>query len=620
VVLKLGPCCAQEHLLLARLQHTQIMPLYSVQEAVGRNLRVLCMPYFGSATLATLQGLLEGAPSSRRTGRDLVAALQQVQAAAPVPLAVDGPMCRFLARASYVQAICWMGACLADALHYTHERGLVHLDLKPSNVLWATDGQPMLLDLHLARAPLAAGDAPPPALGGTPAFMAPEQRLALAAVRDGRPVPAEVDGRADIYALGLLCEALGGERPPGGREAVRWLRQRNPQVSLGLADVVGRCLAEAPRQRYPEVGAIAADLRRHLANLPLRGVANRSLPERVRKWQRRQPFGPALLGLTLAVVAACGLTLAYIVHESDKARSALAVGREHLQRREYAAARGAWQRGLAEVDGLPFQQSLVEELRHELRLAECVEAAQELHCFVERLRSLHCGDGQPDSDVEVIHTQCQAVWQRRNLIAGELAAQDVPDREQVRTDLLDLAILWSDLRARHAGKNEVAVRKEALEVLDEAEAMLGPSGMLDIERRAHQAALRSSASSRFTTEPQSHREHREENNRRSASLLFFSVFSVALWRDFPRPVLGSYSVCAPGTAVHAATWSRSEGRPLLPCLFRRHLCFRSFAVVGPLSCRPCSAPASAQCWRPSRGASSPRLLSSPRPTPPALRS
>src|SRR5207302_5302468 len=121
------------------------------------------------------------------------------------------PACRFLAQATYVEAVCWIGACLADALHYAHERGLLHLDPKPSNALLAADGQPMLLDFHLARAPLAAGGPAPSGLGGTPGYMAPEHQAALAAVAGRHDVPAAVDGRADVYGLGvLLCCAPGG--------------------------------------------------------------------------------------------------------------------------------------------------------------------------------------------------------------------------------------------------------------------------------------------------------------------------------------------------------------------------------------------------------------------------
>src|SRR5204863_786367 len=116
-----------------------------------------------------------------RTGQDLLGALDRVQAAAP-PLAPARKQTRqALAVASYVQAVSWVGACLADALQYAHERGLVHLDLKPSNVLLAADGQPMVLDFHLAREPLRPDDEGPPWLGGTAGYMSPEQQAAVRA-------------------------------------------------------------------------------------------------------------------------------------------------------------------------------------------------------------------------------------------------------------------------------------------------------------------------------------------------------------------------------------------------------------------------------------------------------
>jgi serine/threonine protein kinase/Flp pilus assembly protein TadD len=494
VVVKLVPRSGREHLSLARLQHTHIVPLYSVQDDPQRNLRALCMPYFGGATLARLLELLQGHPPHRRTGGHLVEALRQAQAAAPLAVPVEGPACQFLARSSYPRAICWLGACLADALQCSHERGLIHLDLKPSNVLVAADGQPMLLDLHLARAPIPPGAPPPAWLGGTPAWMAPEHRLALAAVRQGRSVETGVDGRADVYALGLLlCEALAGAFPPPERTA-SWIRRRNPQVTVGLADILGKCLADDPRQRYGEASALATDLRCHLADLPLRGVANRSLRERWRKWRRRRPHHSARLGLGLVVLVAAALALAYAGHEAHKARAALEEGQSHLQRRDYGPAREAAQRGLAMVQHLPFQGDLTEELHRHLHRVERAETARDLHRFVERVRVLYGADGQSTAEVRAVEAHCRVFWEKRHAIAGRLGEQSDVEGEQLRDDMLDLTILWTDLRLRLAGKNEeLAVRKEALTVLDQAEALFGRSCVLDRERQAHAAALHLSA-------------------------------------------------------------------------------------------------------------------------------
>src|SRR5207245_2337612 len=101
----------------------------------------------------------------------------------------------------------------------------------------------------------------------------------------------------------------------------------NPQVSVGLADIIGKCLAADPDDRYPHMAALAADLRRHLADLPLAGVRNRSPAERWRKWRRRRPHGVALVGMMLAVLVAGGAVgLAAVSHATeriDRARAAL---------------------------------------------------------------------------------------------------------------------------------------------------------------------------------------------------------------------------------------------------------------------------------------------------------
>ena len=133
------------------------------------------------------------------------------QASIPIAVPNQGPARQFLSRASYVQTVCWIGACLADALRFAHERGLVHLDLKPSNILLAADGTPMLLDFHLSQPPIRPNEAGSRWLGGTPKYMSPEQRVAMMEIHEHRAITVAVDGRSDIYSLGvILYEMLGG--------------------------------------------------------------------------------------------------------------------------------------------------------------------------------------------------------------------------------------------------------------------------------------------------------------------------------------------------------------------------------------------------------------------------
>jgi serine/threonine protein kinase len=117
-----------------------------------------------------------------------------------------------------VQAAIWIASCLADALAYSHARGLVHMDIKPSNVLITMDGQPMLLDFHLARGPIVAGERGAIRIGGTPGWMSPEQEQAMAAIAADRPAPALVDGRSTSSRWACCSErrwALGPNASSG---------------------------------------------------------------------------------------------------------------------------------------------------------------------------------------------------------------------------------------------------------------------------------------------------------------------------------------------------------------------------------------------------------------------
>jgi serine/threonine protein kinase/Tfp pilus assembly protein PilF len=484
VVLKVGPVAGLEHLSLARLQHSHIVPLYSVHDFPERGLRALCLPYFGGVTLARILEALRLRPLYERSGSDIVALLREPGAAEPT-----SPACRFLSRASYTQAVCWMGACLADALQYAQERGLVHLDLKPSNVLIASDGQPMLLDFHLARAPLAAAEKAPAWLGGTPGYMAPEQEAALAAVRERGTVPIAIDARTDIYALGiLLYETLAGSMPGSGAPA-RSLRQTNPAVSAGLADIIGKCLAGEPAKRYQTAAGLAADLRRHLANLPLRQVSNRSLAERFEKWRRRHPYSFVVAGSLLALTAGIGLLFAQLDRQAERADAAVREGEQRLQDGRFADALESFRHAAVLVENAPFHADLKQQLRDGTLRAEQGEAIHDLHALAESIRPFYDAERLPAAQVGAAEEQCRRFWEARDLIGRRLVPHSDPALQaQVRQDLLDLAIVFANLHARAASANASAP-SEAVEILAQAEHDLGPSCVLYQERSKHLRAL-----------------------------------------------------------------------------------------------------------------------------------
>lgn len=276
VALKVTSHRGEEHLSLARLQHPHVVPLYAFQDFPERSLRALCMPYLGGTTLDQALALMAPNPPVQRRGADFLQVLDATRTEY-VALPPWSATRQFLSGTTYDHAVCWLGACVADALHYAHERGLIHLDLKPSNLLLADDGQPMLLDFHLACGPLQPLAGAVEHLGGTRGYFSPEQSVALAALRRGRPVPVAIDGRSDVYSLGVvLFELLTGALPPshgdadgGAPDLEALLLQANPRAGSSLARVVGRCLAASPAERYPDAARLASDLRRHLEHRPL---------------------------------------------------------------------------------------------------------------------------------------------------------------------------------------------------------------------------------------------------------------------------------------------------------------------------------------------------------------
>jgi serine/threonine protein kinase len=151
-------------------------------------------------------------------------------------------------------------AQIADALEMAHQKGLVHRDVKPSNVILTSEGHVYLTDFGLAkRAETAVGLTAVDRMLGTVDYVAPEQ------VEGSEP-----DARGDVYALGcVLFEMLAGEAPfaaQKGGMAKMWaqvnaevpsVRERRPDVSPALDDVIRRTMAKAPDAR-PTAAAFRA--------------------------------------------------------------------------------------------------------------------------------------------------------------------------------------------------------------------------------------------------------------------------------------------------------------------------------------------------------------------------
>jgi serine/threonine protein kinase len=268
VALKVGPALGAET--LTRLNHPNIVPVEEVFH-VG-SFRGVVMPYLGGLTLAHVLKAITDLPEPPIRGVALFAASRSELPPGEAPSA-DAALRPALEAVYYADAVLWLAAQIADGLGHAHSHGVLHLDLKPANILFTASGRPMLLDFH------PAGGLSEPA-GGTLPYMAPEQIDAF------RGEARAVDARTDLFALGVMLFQFFASRMPyqGPTDATQealaaGLAERlqpppdptamNRAVPPLAAAVVRRLLAPDPAERFSDAAALIAELRRTLRDTPL---------------------------------------------------------------------------------------------------------------------------------------------------------------------------------------------------------------------------------------------------------------------------------------------------------------------------------------------------------------
>src|SRR5207248_5386853 len=157
-----------------------------------------------------------------------------------------------------------------------------------------------------------------------------------------------------------------------------------------------------------DADGLAADLRRHLTDLPLRGVANRSWTERWHKWRHRRPQAFAWVGMVLTILATAliaGMAVrTQIAGRLGQAEAALADGRQHGQNRAYPQAIQRWTQGLALARGTSGGGQLTRELEDQLRWARRAQAAQILHTVADRIRFLFDPESLSPHELQSLET------------------------------------------------------------------------------------------------------------------------------------------------------------------------------------------------------------------------
>jgi WD40 repeat protein/tRNA A-37 threonylcarbamoyl transferase component Bud32 len=213
-------------------------------------------------------------------------------------------------------------AQVASAVEYAHERGVIHRDLKPGNILLDKDGNPRVTDFGLAKR--VAGDSGLTRTGqalGTPSYMPPEQASGrLDAI--GRP--------ADVYALGaVLYAALTGRPPFQAATPLDTIlqvleqqpvapRQLNADIPRDLETIALKCLEKEPHKRYATASELADELHRFLAGEPIH-ARPASRPERVWRWCRRNPMATAAVVSLLCGAAVSSYFAQHAWRKADEA-------------------------------------------------------------------------------------------------------------------------------------------------------------------------------------------------------------------------------------------------------------------------------------------------------------
>ena len=355
---------------------------------------------------------------------------------------------------------------LADALQHAHDRGIVHRDLKPANILvetettvdaeadeWSTLPQRLrIADFGLARHATTTNQMQTSegAIVGTPAYMSPEQAAGS----------TEIDGRSDIYSLGVLFyELLTGSVPilrDNNLDTLQAVRREEPGnpgklrsgLPRDLEAICMKCLQKAPDQRYPSAYDVAAELNHWLAGEPV-AARHASFVERSWKWVRRNPgFTTAFAVITAALLFAL-FQWRSAVHENRRAERNLALGQQVIDQMVNRVADdrtlpSGLRLELAERAAKFQEQLLVESPQNVMIARQSVRAYNRLARILFDLSEHEVALKMIDQAIEI--------------------GQAMPDNEKVKP------LLQSALQIKAGLLTRLNRIDESLEVVDQAEA------------------------------------------------------------------------------------------------------------------------------------------------------
>lgn len=374
-------------------------------------------------------------------------------------------------------------AKVCDAVHHAHQRGLIHRDLKPGNILVDDTGQPKILDFGVARVTdddtettlqTATGQ-----IVGTLAYMSPEQVMAD---------PLEIDTRSDIYALGVILYELLAERLPyrlSGKlhEAIQTIREEDPsplssinRIYRGdIETIAGKALEKEKARRYTSAAELASDIRRYLSDQPI-AARPPSTRYNLQKLARRHRAAVlSVCAVFVALVAGVVASTSQAIRARRAERAALAdrdraVQAEGTARAERDRAASAEQSATEERDravaaeGQALQErnkAVKEQQRADTEAAttKAVNGFLQNDLLAQASSRIQAGEKtQPDPEIKVRTVLDRAASQ----IAGRFDKQPLVEasiRETVGSTYLDLGVY---AEAQRQFERSLELRRRAL--------------------------------------------------------------------------------------------------------------------------------------------------------------
>jgi serine/threonine protein kinase/tetratricopeptide (TPR) repeat protein len=316
----------------AQLNHPNIVPIFAV--GCERGVHYYSMKYIeGQAVDQAIRELRDLAEKSAPPGSSAAARLPGTICHADTGSAISAALA--INSRDYFRTVADLGIQAAEALHHAHQYGIIHRDVKPSNLLLDVKGKLWVTDFGLARLPEEAGLTKTGDTPGTLQYMSPEQAGGRSSL---------IDPRTDVYSLGITLYELLTLQPAfegdDRQELVRRIveveptrpRRINTSIPLDLETIVLKAISKNREERYSTAQELADDLRRFREGMPT--LARRpTLAGRIAKWGRRHRRA-VRASAAVAATMVVGLIVAIflIVREAGHTEAALKKSEENLAR------------------------------------------------------------------------------------------------------------------------------------------------------------------------------------------------------------------------------------------------------------------------------------------------